>query len=218
MVPGFSMSNGLSISMQDRTGGDLNKFSTFTQDYLKALGERPEIGKAMTSYNPNYPQYMVDIDVAKAKQAGTSPAAILSVLQGYYGGMYASNFNAYGKLYRVMIQGTVESRIHESGLSNIYVRTKGGMAPVGEFCTLKRVYGPSNIARFNLFTSITVTAQAAEGYSSGDAIKAVEEVAQQKLPAGYTYEFSGLTRSEQESSNSTAIIFALCLIFCVSYS
>ena len=213
MVPGFAMSNGLTISMEDRTGGDLNKFFTITQEYLKALNARPEISNAQTSYNPNYPQYMVNIDVAKAKQAGTSPAAILSVLQGYYGGMYASNFNAYGKLYRVMIQGTVESRINENGLNDIYVRTKGGMSPVGEFCSLKRIYGPSNIARFNLFTSITINAQAADGYSSGDAIKAVEEVAKQKLPAGYTYEFSGLTRSEQESSNSTGIIFALCLVF-----
>ncbi|WP_424785384.1 efflux RND transporter permease subunit [Prevotella pallens] len=213
MVPGFAMSNGLTISMEDRTGGDLNKFFTITQEYLKALNARPEISNAQTSYNPNYPQYMVNIDVAKAKQAGTSPAAILSVLQGYYGGMYASNFNAYGKLYRVMIQGTVESRINENGLNDIYVRTKGGMSPVGEFCSLKRIYGPSNIARFNLFTSITINAQAADGYSSGEAIKAVEEVAKQKLPAGYTYEFSGLTRSEQESSNSTGIIFALCLVF-----
>ena len=213
MVPGFAMSNGLTISMEDRTGGDLNKFFTITQEYLKALNARPEISNAQTSYNPNYPQYMVNIDVAKAKQAGTSPAAILSVLQGYYGGRYASNFNAYGKLYRVMIQGTVESRINENGLNDIYVRTKGGMSPVGEFCSLKRIYGPSNIARFNLFTSITINAQAADGYSSGEAIKAVEEVAKQKLPAGYTYEFSGLTRSEQESSNSTGIIFALCLVF-----
>lgn len=213
MVPGFSVSNGLTMSMQDRTGGDLNKFFTITQEYLAALKERPEIGNAMTTYNPNYPQYMVDINVARAKQSGTSPAAILSVLQGYYGGMYASNFNAYGKLYRVMIQGSVESRINLDGLNNIYVRTPGGMAPVSEFCTLKRVYGPSNIARFNLFTAITVNAQAADGYSSGDAIKAVEEVAAQKLPPGYTYEFSGLTRSEQESSNSTAMIFVLCLVF-----
>lgn len=213
MVPGFAMSNGLNLSMQDKTGGDLNKFFKITQDYLKALKERPEISNAMTSYNPNYPQYMVDVDVAKTKQAGTSPAAVLSVLQGYYGGMYASNFNAYGKLFRVMIQGTVESRINESGLNSIYVRTPGGMAPVSEFCTLRRVYGPSNISRFNLFTSITVNVQTADGYSSGDAIKAVEEVAAEKLPQGYGYEFSGLTRSEQESSNSTGIIFALCLVF-----
>lgn len=213
MVPGFAMSNGLNLSMQDKTGGDLNKFFQITQDYLKALKERPEISNAMTSYNPNYPQYMVDVDVAKTKQAGTSPAAVLSVLQGYYGGMYASNFNAYGKLFRVMIQGTVESRINESGLNSIYVRTPSGMAPVSEFCTLRRVYGPSNISRFNLFTSITVNVQTADGYSSGDAIKAVEEVAAEKLPQGYGYEFSGLTRSEQESSNSTGIIFALCLVF-----
>ena len=148
MIPGYAMSNGLSFSLEDRTGGDLNKFFNIAQTYLKELNKRPEFSRALTTYNPNYPQYMVDVDVAKAKQAGTSPAAILSVLQGYYGGMYASNFNAYGKLFRVMIQGTAESRMSESGLSNIYVRTASGMAPVSEFCSLKRVYGPSNIARF----------------------------------------------------------------------
>jgi len=213
MVPGFSAVSGLSFSLEDKTGGDLNKFFQITQDYLKALNERPEISRAMTTYNPSYPQYMVDVDVAKTKQAGTSPAAVLAVLQGYYGGMYASNFNAYGKLYRVMIQGTVESRMNENSLNDIYVRTPSGMSPVSEFCTLRRVYGPSNISRFNLFTSIAVNASAADGYSSGDAIKAVEEVASQKLPQGYGYEFSGLTRSEQESSNSTAIIFVLCIVF-----
>lgn len=213
MVPGFSAVSGLSFSLEDKTGGDLNKFFQITQDYLKALNERPEISRAMTTYNPSYPQYMVDVDVAKTKQAGTSPAAVLAVLQGYYGGMYASNFNAYGKLYRVMIQGTVDSRMNENSLNDIYVRTPSGMSPVSEFCTLRRVYGPSNISRFNLFTSIAVNASAADGYSSGDAIKAVEEVASQKLPQGYGYEFSGLTRSEQESSNSTAIIFVLCIVF-----
>ena len=213
MIPGYAMSNGLSFSLEDRTGGDLNKFFNIAQTYLKELNKRLEFSRALTTYNPNYPQYMVDVDVAKAKQAGTSPAAILSVLQGYYGGMYASNFNAYGKLFRVMIQGTAESRMSESGLSNIYVRTASGMAPVNEFCSLKRVYGPSNIARFNLFTSISVTATPADGYSSGQAIQAAEEVAKQVLPQGYSYEFSGLTRSEQESSNSTAMIFILCFVF-----
>ena len=213
MIMGYGVSNGLSFSLEDRTGGDLNKFFKVTQDYLAALNKRPEFSRALTTYNPNYPQYMVDVDVAKAKQAGTSPAAILSVLQGYYGGLYASNFNAYGKLYRVMIQGTVESRMSESGLSNIYVRTASGMAPVSEFCTLNRVYGPSNITRFNLFTSIAVNATPADGYSSGQAIQAVEEVARQVLPQGYSYEFSGLTQSEQQSSNSTAIIFVLCIVF-----
>ena len=213
MIPGYGLTNGVSFVLQDKTGGDLNKFYKVAQDYLAALNKRPEFSRALTTYNPNYPQYMVDVDVAKAKQAGTSPAAILSVLQGYYGGMYASNFNAYGKLFRVMIQGTVESRMNEDGLTNIYVRTAGGMAPVSEFCTLKRVYGPSNITRFNLFTSIAINATPADGYSSGQAIQAAEEVAKQVLPQGYGYEFSGLTRSEKEASNSTAMIFALCIVF-----
>lgn len=213
MIPGYGLTNGVSFVLQDKTGGDLNKFYKVAQDYLAALNKRPEFSRALTTYNPNYPQYMVDVDVAKAKQAGTSPAAILSVLQGYYGGMYASNFNAYGKLFRVMIQGTVESRMSESGLTNIYVRTSGGMAPVSEFCTLKRVYGPSNITRFNLFTSIAINATPADGYSSGQAIQAAEEVAKQVLPQGYGYEFSDLTRSEKEASNSTAMIFVLCIVF-----
>ena len=213
MIPGYGLTNGVSFVLQDKTGGDLNKFYKVAQDYLAALNKRPEFSRALTTYNPNYPQYMVDVDVAKAKQAGTSPAANLSVLQGYYGGMYATNFNAYGKLFRVMIQGTVESRMSESGLTNIYVRTAGGMAPVSEFCTLKRVYGPSNITRFNLFTSIAINATPADGYSSGQAIQAAEEVAKQVLPQGYGYEFSGLTRSEKEASNSTAMIFVLCIVF-----
>lgn len=213
MIPGYGLTNGVSFVLQDKTGGDLNKFYKVAQDYLAALNKRPEFSRALTTYNPNYPQYMVDVDVAKAKQAGTSPAAILSVLQGYFGGMYASNFNAYGKLFRVMIQGTVESRMNEDGLTNIYVRTAGGMAPVSEFCTLKRVYGPSNITRFNLFTSIAINATPADGYSSGQAIQAAEEVAKQVLPQGYGYEFSGLTRSEKEASNSTAMIFVLCIVF-----
>ena len=213
MIPGYGLTNGVSFVLQDKTGGDLNKFYKVAQDYLAALNKRPEFSRALTTYNPNYPQYMVDVDVAKAKQAGTSPAAILSVLQGYYGGMYASNFNSYGKLFRVMIQGTVESRMNEDGLTNIYVRTAGGMAPVSEFCTLKRVYGPSNITRFNLFTSIAINATPADGYSSGQAIQAAEEVAKQVLPQGYGYEFSGLTRSEKEASNSTAMIFVLCIVF-----
>ena len=213
MIPGYGLSNGVTFVLQDKTGGDLNKFYKVAQDYLAVLSKRPEFSRALTTYNPNYPQYMVDVDVAKTKQAGTSPSAVLSVLQGYYGGLYASNFNAYGKLFRVMIQGTVESRMSEEGLTNIYVRTATGMAPVSEFCTLKRIYGPSNITRFNLFTSIVISTTAAEGYSSGQAIQAAEEVAKQVLPPGYGYEFSGLTRSERESSNSTAMIFVLCIVF-----
>ena len=157
MIPGFSANNGVAVTLEDKTGGNLNKFFNIAQDYLKALNKRPEIQKAMTSYNPNYPQYMVDVDVAKCVQAGITPAAVLSTMQGYYGGLYASNFNAYGKLFRVMIEGNVESRMTKEGLSNIYVRTSDGMSPVNEFVKLRRVYGPSNINRFNLFTSINLT-------------------------------------------------------------
>ena len=213
MIPGFSANSGVSVVMQDRTGGDLTKFYGIVKDYLAELNKRPEIQMAMTSYNPNYPQYMINVDVAKCKQAGISPATVLSTLQGYYGGLYASNFNAYGKLYRVMVQGSPETRMTPESLNNIYVRTKNDMAPVKEFCNLKRVYGPSNINRFNLFTSINVTATVADGYSTGEAIKAVQETAATMLPQGYTYEYSGLTRSEASSSNSTALIFLLCFVF-----
>ncbi len=212
MIPGFSVSNGVAMTLQDKTGGDLNKFFQITQDYLKALNKRPEIQTAMTTYNPNYPQYMVDVDVAKCKQAGTSPSGVLSVLQGYYGGMYASNYNAYGKLFRVMIQADASSRMRPEDMSNIYVRLNNGeMAPVSEFVTLKRMYGPSNIARFNLFTSINLNITPSG--TTGEAMKACEEVAKEVLPTGYGYEYSGLTRSESESSNSTGMIFALCLVF-----
>ena len=213
MIPGFSANSGISLVMQDRTGGDLNRFFEIVKDYLVELNKRPEIQMAQTSYNPSYPQYMISVDVAKCKQAGISPRVVLTTLQGYYGGLYASNFNAYGKLYRVMVQGSPETRMTEASLNNIYVRTGAGMSPVKEFCTLKRVYGPSNINRFNLFTAINVTATVASGYSTGQAIQAVQEVAAQVLPAGYTYDYSGLTRSEAASSNSTAMIFVLCFIF-----
>ena len=213
MIPGFSANSGISLVMQDRTGGDLTRFFEIVKDYLVELNKRPEIQMAQTSYNPNYPQYMISVDVAKCKQAGISPRVVLTTLQGYYGGLYASNFNAYGKLYRVMVQGSPESRMTEESLNNIYVRTGAGMSPVKEFCTMNRVYGPSNINRFNLFTSINVTATVADGYSSGEAIKAVQEVAATMLPTGYTYDYSGLTRSEAASSNSTALIFVLCFIF-----
>ncbi len=213
MIPGFSANSGISLVMQDRTGGSLNKFFEVVQDYLAALNKRPEIQTAMTSYNPNYPQYMIHVDVAKCKQSGISPSTILTTLQGYYGGLYASNFNAYGKLYRVMVQGDPATRMTPESLNSVYVRTPHGMSPIQEFCNLERVYGPSNINRFNLFTAINVTATVADGYSSGEAIKAVQEVAAENLPQGYTYDYSGLTRSEAASSNSTALIFLLCFIF-----
>ena len=213
MIPGFSANSGISLVMQDRTGGDLTKFYNIVKDFIAELNKRPEFQMAQTSYNPNYPQYMVHVDVAKCKQSGISPATVLSTLQGYYGGLYASNFNAYGKLYRVMIQGLPETRQTEESLNSIYVRTPAGMSPIKEFCNLKRVYGPSNINRFNLFTSINVTGTVANGYSTGEAIQAIRDLAAQTLPAGYTYEFSGLTREEAKASNTTGIIFLLCFIF-----
>jgi HAE1 family hydrophobic/amphiphilic exporter-1 len=213
MIPGFSANSGISLVMQDRTGGDLNKFYGIVKDYLAELNKRPEFQTAQTSYNPNYPQYMVHVDVAKCKQSGISPTTVLGTLQGYFGGLYASNFNSYGKLYRVMIQGTPESRMTPESLNSIYVRTPGGMSPVQEFCRLERVYGPMNINRFNLFTSINVTATVASGYSTGEALKACQEVGAEILPTGYTFDFSGLTREEAKASNTTAIIFLLCFIF-----
>jgi HAE1 family hydrophobic/amphiphilic exporter-1 len=213
MIPGFSANSGISLVMQDRTGGDLNRFFGIVKDYLAELNKRPEFQTAQTSYNPNYPQYMVHVDVAKCKQSGISPTVVLTTLQGYFGGLYASNFNSYGKLYRVMIQGTPESRMTPESLNGIYVRTPGGMSPVQEFCRLERVYGPMNINRFNLFTSINVTATVANGYSTGEALKAIEEVAADMLPAGYSYDFQGLTREEAKASNTTAIIFLLCFVF-----
>ena len=213
MIPGFSANSGVSLVMQDRTGGKLTDFFNITTRFIAELNKRPEIQMAQTSYNPNYPQYMIHVDVAKCKQSGISPQTVLSTLQGYYGGLYASNFNAYGKLYRVMVQGDPSTRMTPESLKSVYLRTPSGMAPVNEFCNIERVYGPSNINRFNLFTSINVTATEAEGYSTGEAIKAVEEVAKDVLPAGYTYDYSGLTRQEAQSSNSTALIFLLCFIF-----
>ena len=213
MIPGFSANSGVSLVMQDRTGGDLKEFFNIVKGYLEELNKRPEIQTAQTSYNPNYPQYMIHMDVAKCKQAGISPNTVLTTLQGYYGGLYASNFNAYGKLFRVMVQASPECRMTPESLNSVYVRTPSGMAPVNEFCSIERVYGPSNINRFNLFTAINVTATVADGYSTGEAIKAVEEVAREQLPAGYTYDYSGLTRQEAQSSNSTALIFVLCIVF-----
>ena len=213
MIPGFSVSNNISLVMQDRTGGDLDKFFGVVKDYMAALNERPEIQTAYTSYNSSYPQYMVNVDVAKCKQSGISPTIVLSTLQGYYGGLYASNFNSFGKLYRVMIQGAPETRMTPESLNSIYVRTSAGMAPVGEFCHLERVYGPLNVNRFNLFTSINVSVTPNEGYASGEALAAVAEVAAEVLPAGYTYDYTGLTREEAKASDTTAVIFLLCFIF-----
>ncbi len=214
MIPGYGATSGVSLTMQDKTGGDVNKFYQETMKFLGALNQRPELAYAMTQYNPNYPQYLVDVDAAKAMQSGTTPKAILTTLQGYYGGMYVSNFNSFGKLYRIMLQADPMQRLDPNSLNSIYVRTGSGeMAPISSFATLTKTYGPASINRFNLYTSIDVSASPAPGYSTGDVLKAVEEVSKQVLPSGYGYEYSGLTRSESESSNTTGLIFALCILF-----
>ena len=214
MIPGYSVTNGFEFNLQDKTGGDLNTFYEVAQEFLGKLKERPEIATAQTSFNPTFPQYMSDIDAAKCKQAGISPNDILTTLQGYYGGIYASNFNRFGKLYRVMIQADPRYRINPESLQNVKIRNGNEMAPISQFMTLTKVYGPDNIKRFNMFTSMSVNGSPADGYSSGQAIKAIEEVAAQSLPTGYGFEFSGMTREEQSSSGSTtAMIFALCFVF-----
>lgn len=214
MIPGYSITNGFDLNLQDKTGGDLNQFYQIAQNFLEKLNQRPEIAAARTSFSPSYPQYMVDIDVAKTKAAGLSPSTLLAVLQGYYGGLYASNFNRFGKLYRVMIQADSRFRVNPETLNSIMVRNGNEMAPLSQFITLHKIYGPDNIKRFNMFTAISVNGSPADGYSSGQAIRAIQEVAEQTLPTGYGFEFSGMTREEQRSSgSSTAIIFALCLVF-----
>ena len=214
MISGFSVTNGFEIKLQDKTGGDINQFFKVYQGFIAALNARPEISMAYSTFNPSFPQYMVELDVAKIKKAGLTQNVILQTLQAYYGGMYISNFNKFGKLYRVMMQANPEARVSPETLKNIKVRNGSEMAPIDNFVTLSRVYGPDVINRFNMFTTISVTGAPAAGVSSGQAIAAIEEVAAQTLPVGYGYEYSGITREEAtSSSSSTAYIFALVLLF-----
>ncbi len=215
MIPGYSASTDIEVNMQDKTGGDLNKFFDVVNDYTAALEKRPEINSAKTSFNPNFPQYMIDIDAAVCKKAGISPNDILTTMQGYYGGLYASNFNRFGKMYRVMIQSDPLSRKNLESLKNIKVRNNSGeMAPISQFISVKKVYGPDIISRFNMYTSMKVMVAPAPGYTSGQALQALSEVAQQNLPTGYTYELGGMAREEAQSSGSTTgLIFVLCFVF-----
>ena len=213
MIMGYGITNGFTFSLQDRTGGDLNKFFKVTQDFIAKLQERPEIQQAQTTFSPNFPQYLIDIDPAQCLKAGLTPSDILTTLQGYIGGLYSSNFNRFGKLYRVMIQAEGDKRVNTESLKNIMVRNGSVMAPITQFMSIKRVYGPDNINRFNMYTSISVNGSPASGYTSGQAMKAIEETAAQNLPAGYSYEFSGMTREQNSQSNTTIYVFALCLLF-----
>ena len=214
MINGYSVSNGFQINLQDKTGGSIESFYKIAQDFIAHLNERPEITQAQTSFRPNYPQYMIDIDAAECMKAGLTPNDILTTLQGYYGGLYASNFNRFGKLYRVMIQSERSERTNLESLKKIKVRNGNEMAPITQFMSVRKVYGPSSISRFNMYTSMAINGNPGDGYSSGEAIKAIQEVAEKYLPTGYGYEYSGITREEQSSSGSaTAIIFLLCITF-----
>ena len=213
-IQGFGTGGGFEFQLQDRTGGTIQNFAQVSNQFLMALNQRPEIQYAATSFNPNFPQYLITANVAKIKQAGLNVNDVMGVMQGYYGGVYASNFNKFGKQYRVVYQADPQYRANLESLNNVYVRTPSGvMAPITGFISTERVYGPQAISRFNLYTSIAITGNPKPGYSSGDALKAVQEEAAKILPQGYGYEFSGLSREEQSSGNQTVFIFLLCLIF-----
>ena len=213
MIPGYGMGNALELHMQDKMGGDMNEFFTTTQQYLGALNQRPEISMAYSTFDVRYPQWTVEVDAAKCKRAGITPDAVLSTLSGYYGGQYVSNFNRFSKVYRVMIQADPVFRLDETSLDNAFVRMSNGeMAPLSQFVTLTRSYGAESLSRFNMYNSIAVNAMPADGYSTGDAIKAVQETAEQSLPKGYGYDYGGITREENQQSGTTIIIFGICFL------
>ena len=214
MIPGYGASSGFEVYVQDQKGGKLEDLEKISKDFIIELNKRPEISRAKTSFDSKFPMFLVEVDAAQCKRNGTSPRDILNVLSGYVGGSYASNMNRFSKLYRVMLQASPEYRLDTDALQNMFVRTSNGeMSPISQYLKLTRIYGPQSISRFNLFTAISVNGQAAEGYSSGQAIQAVREVAAQVLPAGYGYEFGGMSREEAGSGSSTAIIFVICIIF-----
>ena len=214
MIPGYGASSGFEVHIQDQKGGKLEDLEKITKDFIIELNKRPEISRAKTSFDSKFPMYLVEVDAAQCKRNGTSPGDILDVLSGYVGGSYASNMNRFSKLYRVMLQAAPEFRLDTDALQNMFVRTSSGeMSPISQYLRLTRIYGPQSISRFNLFTAISVNGQAADGYSSGQAIQAVREVASQILPAGYGYEFGGMSREEAAGGSSTAIIFVICVVF-----
>jgi len=213
-VQGFGAGSGFDFELQDKGGHTMAEIYKVTNDFLAALNKRPEIQNTNTSFNPNFPQYQVDVNVAKCKEAGITVNSVVNTLQGYYGGLYASNFNQFGKQFRVMVQADYAYRANAAGLSKIFVRSADGtMAPITEFITLTKVFGPEAIERFNLFTAVSVTGAPKPGYSTGDAINAIKAVAAEKLPPGYGYDFSGLTREEISSGTQSLYIFILCLVF-----
>ena len=215
MIPGYSVSSDIELNMQDKTGGSLDHFFEVVNSYTAALEARPEINSAKTTFNPSFPQYQLDIDAAACKKAGISPSDILSTMQGYFGGLYASNFNRFGKMYRVMIQAEPDATKNMESLNGVKVRgSNGEMAPITQFVSMKKVYGPDIINRFNLYTSMKVMVAPASGYTSGQALQAIAEVAKENLPMGFGYELGGMAREEAQTSGSTTgIIFVLCFVF-----
>lgn len=212
-LPGYGNTGGFELYILDQSGHTTQELFAVTQAFLAKLNERPEIQSAYTSFSPNYPQYEVSIDAAKAKMAGVSPRDVLRVMQGYIGSLYASNFNRFNKPYRVIIQAPAQDRLDEHSLDKMFVRVGDEMAPVSQFAKLRRIYDAENLYRFNLYSSITVTGRAADGYSSGDALRAIEETASQYLPKGYGYDFGGLSRTERENTGSMGIILAVSIVF-----
>ena len=212
MIPGYGMGNSLELNLQDMTGGELATFYDAAIQFLGALNERPEVAMAYTSYAINFPQISVEVDAAKCKRAGISPSAVLDAVGSYCGGAYISNYNQYGKVYRVMMQASPEYRLDEQALNNMFVRNGTQMAPVSQFVTLKQVLGPETANRFNLYSTITANVNPADGYSSGEVQKVIEEVAAQSLPAGYGYEYGGMAREEASSGGAqTVFIYAICI-------
>ena len=213
MIPGYGNGGGFEFSIQNRSSTDIATFYEVAQNYLSKLRERSEVLEAYTSYEINYPQFSVDVDASKCKRLGISPADVLSELGAYYGGAYVSNFNKYSKVYRVMIQAKPEYRANTQSIENIFIRAGEEMVPVSQFVTLNKEYRPMSLSRFNMYDNIAVNGNFAAGYSSGEAIKAIQEVAAKELPVGYSVDFSGLTREQSKGGNNTIIIFVICIVF-----
>ena len=213
-VSGFGMGAGVSFALLNKSGADVTEINETAQQFMAALNARPEVKYAQTSFNTNYPQYQMDINVERAMQSGISVSSVLSTLQNYIGGYYATDFTLYGKQFRVMVQALPEDRKDVNSLNGMFIRTGSGeMAPLSEYVTMQRVFGPQAISRYNLYTSVDISAANNEGYSTGDVVKAVEEVAAQTLNANYGIDYTGLTREEQNAGSQTIIIFILSLIF-----
>ncbi|WP_273390327.1 efflux RND transporter permease subunit [Barnesiella viscericola] len=214
MIPGYGASSGFEVYVQDQKGGTIEDLLKYTRNFLSELNKRPEIGRATTSFDTKFPQYLVEVDAARCKRNGVSPSDVLSTLSGYIGGNYASNMNRFSKLYRVMVQAPAQFRLDTEALNNIFVRNDAGeMSPITQYLTLTRIYGSEVLTRFNLFSAIQVNGAPATGYSSGQAIQAVKEVAAQTLPTGYGFEFGGMSREESNTGNTTTLVFVICVVF-----